>query len=107
MAVWIDIINPSHALFFNSFLREFSDENYFITIRDRAETVSLIQSFGLKGITIGRDYRNGIKKSLSMVYRAIQLYRQVNHFNCAIGFENGMSVAVAKLRRRKSILFCD
>jgi len=38
MDIWIDIINPSQALFFNSLLKDFHSVNFYITLRDRAET---------------------------------------------------------------------
>jgi len=107
MDIWVDIINPSHALFFNSLLDDFNSDNFFITVRDRAETFGLVKSFGMKGIVIGRDYRNGFKKSFNTIWRTFQLYSVVNNFDCALSFENGMSVAVSKLRRKKSILLCD
>ena len=49
MDIWVDIINPSHALFFNSLLDDFNSDNFFITVRDRAETLGLVKSFGMKG----------------------------------------------------------
>ena len=107
MDIWLDIINPSHALFFNSLLDDFKSENFFITIRDRAETFGLVKSFGMKGIVIGRDYRDGFNKSLNMIWRTFQLYFKVRDFDYALSFENGMSVAVSKLRGKKSVLLCD
>jgi len=107
MDIWVDIINPSHALFFNSLLDDFISDNFFITVRDRAETFDLVKSFGMKSIVIGRDYRAGFNKSLNMIWRTFQLYSRVRNFDHALSFENGMSVAVSKLRRRKSILLCD
>jgi len=107
MDIWVDIINPSHALFFNSLLDDFNSDNFFITVRDRAETFGLVKSFGMKGIVIGRDYRDGFNKSLNMIWRTFLLYSKVRAFDYALSFENGMSVAVSKFRGKKSILLCD
>ena len=103
MNVWVDIINPSHALFFNSLLKDFQSDNFFITVRDRAETFGLVKSFGMNGAVIGKDYRNEFKKSFNSIWRTFQLYSFVNSFDYALSFENGMSVTVSKLRRKKSI----
>jgi len=104
MNIWVDIINPSHALFFNSLLKDFHSDNFFITVRDRAETFGLVKSFGMDGVVVGRDYRNELKKSFNIIWRTFQLYPFVKNFDYALSFENGMSVAVSKLIRVK-ILF--
>ena len=107
MNIWVDIINPSHALFFNSLLGDFNSENIFITIRDRAETYGLVKSSGMGGIVVGRDYRGAFKKSFNTIWRTFRLFSIVEDFDYGLSFENGMSVAVSKLKRKKSILLCD
>ena len=107
MDIWIDIINPSQALFFNSLLKDFHSFNFYITLRDRAETLGLVKLFGMDGQVIGRDYPNSFIKSLNMIWRTFQLYFRVRKFDYALSFENGMSVGISKLRRKKSILLCD
>jgi len=107
MKIWIDIANPSHALFFNSLINDFSSENIFITVRDRAETAELVKSFGIKGKVIGKDYRNGAKKMINVLYRTAILYLSIGKFDYSLSFENGISVTVSTLRTKKSILLCD
>ena len=107
MNIWIDIINSSHALFFNPIIKELDSENINVTIRDRSETVELVKSFGIKGEVIGKYYKDNIKKSLYMIQRTIKLNSKIDNFDIALSFENGMSVAVSKFRMKKSILFCD
>lgn len=105
--IWIDLINPSHALFFGALIPELRDHDVSVTLRDRAETVELARSFGINGRVLGTDYRDPIKKTLNMVYRTLDLYANAGPFDCALSFENGMSIFVSKLRRKKSILLCD
>ena len=105
--LWIDIINPSHVLFFNSLLPELDDYKINITIRDRAETVDLAESFGIKGEIVGTDYRDPLKKSVNMIFRTLDLAMRVPSFDAALSFENGMNVLVSKMRRKTSILYCD
>lgn len=105
--LWIDLINPSHSLFFASLLRDFQDFHQTITFRDRAETVELARLLGLEGTVVGRDYRDSTKKTINMVYRTLSLFFQTGSFDFAMSFENGMSVFVAKMRKKPSVLFCD
>jgi Uncharacterized protein conserved in archaea len=105
--IWVDIANPSHALFFNSLLGDLSNHQINITIRDRAETVDLCKSFGIKGRVVGANYNHPLKKSLSMVSRTLNLAVSVPNFDVAISFENAILEAVSRIRRKPSILFCD
>jgi len=107
MNIWIDLINPSHALFFNSIISELDSENIFVTVRDRAETIGLVKSFGIKSEVIGKYYRSDIKKSIFMAHRTLLLTLNISDFDFALSFENGMSVAVSNFKKKKSILFCD
>lgn len=105
--IWIDIINPSHALFFNSLIPELSSHQLNITIRNRAETVNLCNFFGIDGRVVGTDYVDPLKKSAYMVYRTLKLTTVVPRFDLSISFENGMCVFGSKIRGNPSILFCD
>ena len=105
--IWIDLINPSHALFFRSLIPELNGHRISVTMRDRAETVDLTKQFGIQGKVIGTDYRNPLKKSLNMVYRTFELYAGAGKFDYAMAFENGMSTLVSNVKRKESILFCD
>ena len=106
--IWIDMINPSHPLFFHPLVSELKkDYNITITLRNRGETIKLAEFFGLDGIVYGRDFEEPIKKILSMINRTIILSCSVKHFDYSISFENPMSVFISKLRNQKSILLLD
>ncbi|KKH96468.1 hypothetical protein EO95_10575 [Methanosarcina sp. 1.H.T.1A.1] len=105
--IWIDIINPSHALFFNSILSELSDYKVNITIRDRAETVELCKSFGIHGRVVGTVDTHPLKKILSVASRTLNLAVSAPKFDVSMSFENPMSGAISKVRLKPSILFCD
>jgi predicted glycosyltransferase len=105
--IWIDILNPSHALFFNSIYRDLCGNEVNITVRDRAETIQLMELFGIKYSSFGRDYANPTLKCLSIIYRTLNLTAKVPYFDKAISFESAMSVMTARLRRKKALLFCD
>jgi uncharacterized protein len=107
MTIWVDIINPSHALFFNSIRIGMQKADFYITIRERAETVELARLLGINGQVIGADHRDGMKKTVGMVTRTARLFMAVNDFDSSLSFENGMSVGVSKIKGKPSILFCD
>lgn len=107
MKIWVDILSPPHVLFLNSLLNELNLSDCCITVRDRAENIGLMQSFGLRGRVIGKDYQNGFKKSLNYLTRTLVLLISVKSFEIAVSQENVMSVAVAKIKNKKSISFCD
>jgi len=106
--VWIDIINPSHPLFFNSIINDLSKDNEIeITLRNRGETIKLAKQLLINGKIIGSDYENPIQKTLSIFTRTLNLSIKVPYFDIALSFENPMSVAVSKIRMKKSILMLD
>jgi len=106
--IWIDIINPSHPLFFQPLITELQKINTInITLRNRGETVNLAKQFGLCGRIYGNFYEKPIKKIFTMITRTIYMNYTIKPFDYAISFENPMSVTVSKLRRKKSILLLD
>lgn len=105
--IWIDILNPSHPLIFGSVVPRLENAEVFITVRDRAETVELMKTFGLEGKIVGCDYRQPLKKVVNLAWRTLVLFFKSGKFDWTISFENGSSILVAKLRGKKSILMCD
>lgn len=106
--IWIDIINPSHPLFFQPLIYELKkNNNITVTLRNRGETVKLAKLFGLDGRIYGRDFEDPVKKMLSMINRTFMMSYSVKRFDYSISFENPMSVSISKLRNKKSILLLD
>lgn len=105
--LWIDMINPSDVQFFNSLLKDLYEYEIISTTRNRAETVDLADYFKINNTVVGRDYTNPAKKILGMIFRTLDLSLITPRFDCSLSFENGMSVFVSKLRRKKSIMYCD
>ena len=106
--IWIDIINPSHPLFFRPLIDEISNlYDINITLRDRGETVKLGKQLGLNGEIIGRDYEQPLQKALSIIIRTLLLLFKIKKFDYAISFENPMSVIISKIMGKKSILLLD
>lgn len=106
--IWIDIINPSHPLFFRPVIGALNKENEIdITLRDRGETVKLAKEFAIGGRLIGEDFEGPVRKTLSIFTRTLALNFKVRKFDLALSFENPMSVAVSRMRMKRSILMLD
>jgi len=106
--IWIDIVNPSHPLFFRPLLDKLgNDYEIQITMRERAETVGLAKQLGFHGKIYGKEYENRIKKILGPIYRTITLVGKIKKFDFSISFENSDCIATTKIRNRKSISFLD
>jgi len=106
--IWIDLLNPSHPLFFHPLVKDLKEHySVEITIRKRGETAQLARKLGLEGELVGKDMTDPIRKTLWISARTIQLFGKVGNFDWALSLENPMSVAVSKMRSRKSILILD
>ncbi len=106
--IWIDIINPSHPLFFRCLIPDLEKSHEtVISIRKRGETAELAKQFGISGKIIGSDYEHPLKKTAAIFWRTIYLYFKIPKFDFALSFENPMSVAVSTLRQTPSILLLD
>ena len=106
--LWIDLINPSHPLFFKPIIKELSKNcNIETTIRERGETAKLAKNLSISGKIIGRDHENPFRKTLSIFTRTLNLSTNVPYYDVALSFENPMSVAASKIRLKKSILMLD
>jgi len=106
--IWIDLLNPSHPLFFKPIISELEKEfDVQITVRHRAETVSLTKQLGLNAKVLGAFYDEKKMKSVATVNRVITLFAQVKRFDWSISLEDSDCVAVSRMRLKKSILFFD
>ena len=106
--IWIDLLNPSHPLFFGTIIEELS-QNYEIstTIRERGETVKLAEQMGINGKVMGKDYEDPARKTLSIFFRTISLFLRAPGYDVALSFENPMSVVSSRMRFKRSILMLD
>jgi uncharacterized protein len=106
--IWIDLANPSHPLFFKPVIRDLSTGNdIFVTMRHRGETVKLAKQLNIDGKSLGSDYENPFRKSMSIMTRTLHLMISLPKFEIGLSFENFMSVVVSKMRLKKSILLLD
>lgn len=74
--VWIDIDNSPHVLFFHPIIGELRKRNInvFITARDYAQVIDLLNLFGIEHKKVGRHYgKNILLKYLGTLFRVLQL----------------------------------
>jgi hypothetical protein len=106
--IWIDLLNPSHPLFFKSLISELeSDFDIQITVRNRAETVPLTNQLGLDATVAGTFYDDKKLKTVATVNRTISLLRKVKKFDWSLSLEDSDCVAVSKMKLKRSILIID
>ncbi|NLT37143.1 MAG: DUF354 domain-containing protein [Methanomassiliicoccus sp.] len=105
--LWIDIINPSDVHFFRPILSRLKGYEHLVTLRNRAETIGLAHLEGITGQTVGSDGHHTLGKWLFMGIRTMNLIGRRLDFDVNLSFENGMSVLVSGLKKKKSINFCD
>lgn len=106
--VWIDLLNPSHPLFFKAIIDELEKEyDIQVTVRHRAETIGLAEQLGLQAEVKGAYYDEKKMKTIATVNRVITLFSQVKSFNWSLSLENSDCVAASRLRLKKSILLFD
>lgn len=74
--VWIDVDNSPHVLFFRPIIEQLRkrDVNVFITARDYAQVLDLLNLFGIEYKKVGRHYgKNILLKYLGTLLRALEL----------------------------------
>jgi uncharacterized protein len=106
--IWIDLLNPSHPLFFKALISDLENEYELqLTVRHRAETISLSDQLGLHATVLGSFHDTKMMKTVSSIHRVLTLYTKVKAFDWSISLEDSDCVAASKMRRKKSILFFD
>jgi len=106
--IWIDLLNPSHPLFFKPIISDLAKEHDIqVTVRHRAETISLTKQLGLDARVLGAFYDEKKMKTIGTINRTITLFTKVKPFDWSISLENSDCVAASRMRLKKSILIFD
>lgn len=107
---WIDLINPSDVHFFAALAARLprGDEIVFTTRYKQGDEVSaLAREYGLSFRQIGADDPSRFLKRTAAIWRILRLCTSMERFDCALSFENFMSVITAALRRSCSVVYLD
>lgn len=108
--VWVDVTNSPHVLFFRPILRRFDDAGvgWTLTARDFAQTVGLLQRFGIAHTVVGRHGGATLRgKGLGLVRRAtaLALFGRGRGFTQAVSHgSNDLAVAARLLRIHSTVL---
>ncbi|MCK5019873.1 MAG: DUF354 domain-containing protein [Candidatus Peribacteraceae bacterium] len=108
MKIWIDIKNVHEPLFFQSITKSLNQYDFYMTCRDFAEIVGLLDKYNMDYKIIGgRAEGNLIKRKLAFSTRVINLILKVPKFDVSISHFSGWAAYTSKYRRRKHISFTD
>lgn len=110
--VWIDLDNSPHVLIFRPIIGELQARgvNVSITARDFAQTIQLLELYGISFKKIGRHGgKNKIYKILNLLHRAFQLYQYARKktFDLALSHGSRTQLIAAKFLSIQSILMLD
>ena len=111
MRIWIDLTNSPHVLVMRPLIEAMREDGHEVevTARDFAQTLELLDRFGVAHTAIGR-HRGGnlLDKARGLVSRSAALYRwaRPKRFDLALGHgSNDVTVAAAALRIPSSTSF--
>ena len=111
MRVWVDLTNSPHVLVLRPIIRELRAQGHdvAITARDFAQTLGLLERFGIAHTVVGR-HRGGrlAAKGLGLVSRSTALARWARNrrFELALGHgSNDVTIAARLLRVPCSTMF--
>lgn len=109
MKIWIDIQLPPGTQFFRPFISEFSEYGEIcVTARDCAETVGLLENFGIKHYVVGSEKSTiSMVKVLNTIKRSLNLYQKVKNFDVCFALGNLHSIYVSKMKGKLCINFMD
>lgn len=106
---WFDMQAPPDVQFFRPFLKEFKNIGEFsVTARDYAETIDLLNRFGIKYSTVGSENStNSFCKIYHTILRSLQLYIKIEDIDVGFALGNLHSIYVTKLHNKILINFMD
>jgi predicted glycosyltransferase len=110
MKVWVDCQSPCDVQLFRPFVTKlWAEHKVMITAQHYAETVGLLDRFGLKYKVVGGrgSSRSSIGKVARALMRTVQLAVKVPKFDICVGLGNLHAILVSRLRHRAYINFMD
>jgi uncharacterized protein len=111
-AVWIDLTNSPHVLFFRPILRRMADAGVetVVTARDFAQTLGLLRLYGIPYVEIGRHGGAGVTgKAVGLARRSSALLRfsRTRRLRQAVSHGSNDLAVAARLRRLHSTVLHD
>jgi predicted glycosyltransferase len=111
MKILIDIGHPAHVHLFKNFVWEMKKKGHevLITARKKEITLNLLDKYGFDYITIGEMKGGKFNLIKEWILRDVKILKLTLDFNpdILIGVHNPVVSHVAKMLRKKSIIFTD
>lgn len=105
--IWIDIKNSHEPLLFKSLMQDLPYK-FYITARDYAEVIPLLNKYGIQYKKIGKYHtKNNIAKAIYLAWRSTCLALSVPNFDYFLSHGSIYGVLASKLRFKKSITIFD
>jgi len=107
-SLWIDVISPSEALFFNSLTRDLDGYDVTLTAAESAETTSLLELKGAKYRKFGsHPTTRGITRQFGVMSRSLECILGAPRFDVSLSFDNFYAILTSVARRRPTISIDD
>ncbi|MGD8413695.1 MAG: DUF354 domain-containing protein [Candidatus Latescibacterota bacterium] len=92
LRIWFDADNGPHVLVMQPLVRRLEDAGHEVrfTARDRSSTCELLDLYGFRYVTVGREYGKGkLRKAAGTVRRALGLTRRMRSWKPHVCFGHG------------------
>jgi uncharacterized protein len=107
-SLWIDVISPSEALFFNSLTRDLRGYDVTLTAADSAETFSLLDMKGAPYRKLGsHPTSHGMRRRFGVISRSVSCLLNAPPYDVSLSFGDFYAVLTSVVRRRPAILIDD
>jgi len=109
MKIWFDITNSPHVHFFAPIIEHFDKKHEIIvTARDFSETLSLLDSYGIKYTSMGNHKgKSKVKKVTGLIRRVFSMIKDLPEFDISFGIGGQNTTPVCAIRRKPAVVFTD
>ena len=109
MKIWFDITNFPHVHFFAPIIEHFDKKHEIIvTARDFSETLSLLDSYGIKYTSMGNHKgKSKVKKVTGLIRRVFSMIKDLPEFDISFGIGGQNTTPVCAIRRKPAVVFTD
>ena len=112
MKLWFDLCHPPHAMLFAPIIHGLilRGHDIWVTYRERYQVRELMESHGLKGVAIGKDYgSNKSAKAVGLMRRSLGLAKAAKGQGIDLAISQGSSyqVIAAKMLGIRSLFMTD
>jgi len=109
MNILIDIGHPAHVHLFKNLIKSLQNKNrIYITVKNIASAIRLLEKYNINYIDIGRKSDSIISKAINQFYYNWRIFKIVHKYKIELGISSSISIAqVSKLTKMKSIMFDD